>query len=112
MTTASAEMKWLNGWSAAAAFEGEFSGISSFYAGKGDPRAPRHPITQFGLHFLRYAVMRRRLLVMRVMRAHVLMVRRPLVAACGALDWCTARRRRGRDAVGLSFRFRPWERKP
>jgi autotransporter-associated beta strand protein len=35
LTTASAEMKWLNGWSAAATFEGEFSGISSFYAGKG-----------------------------------------------------------------------------
>ena len=25
LTTASAEMKWLNGWSAAATFEGEFS---------------------------------------------------------------------------------------
>jgi autotransporter-associated beta strand protein len=35
LTTASAEMKWLNGWSAAATFEGEFSGISRFYAGKG-----------------------------------------------------------------------------
>jgi autotransporter-associated beta strand protein len=35
LTTASAEMKWLNGWSAAATFEGEFSGVSSFYAGKG-----------------------------------------------------------------------------
>ena len=35
LTTASAEMKWLNGWSAAATFEGEFSDISSFYAGKG-----------------------------------------------------------------------------
>lgn len=41
MTTASAEMKWLNGWSAAAAFEGEFSGISSFYAGKGVVRYTR-----------------------------------------------------------------------
>src|SRR4029077_14062328 len=31
LTTASAEMKWLNGWSAAATFEGEFSGIRRFY---------------------------------------------------------------------------------
>jgi hypothetical protein len=35
MTTASAEMKWRNGWSTAAAFGGVSSGISSFYAGKG-----------------------------------------------------------------------------
>jgi autotransporter-associated beta strand protein len=35
LTTASAELKWLNHWSAAATFEGEFSGVSSFYAGKG-----------------------------------------------------------------------------
>lgn len=35
LTTASVEFKWLNGWSAAATFEGEFSGISNFYAGKG-----------------------------------------------------------------------------
>ena len=35
LTTASAEMRWLNGWSAAASFEGEFSGISQSYAGKG-----------------------------------------------------------------------------
>jgi autotransporter-associated beta strand protein len=35
LTTVSAEMKWLNGWSAAASFEGEFSGISRSYAGKG-----------------------------------------------------------------------------
>jgi uncharacterized protein with beta-barrel porin domain len=35
LTTVSAEMKWLNGWSAAATFEGEFSGISQSYAGKG-----------------------------------------------------------------------------
>jgi autotransporter-associated beta strand protein len=35
LTTVSAEMKWLNGWSAAATFEGEFSGISRSYAGKG-----------------------------------------------------------------------------
>ena len=34
-TTASAEMKWLNGWSAAATFEGEFSDVTSSYAGKG-----------------------------------------------------------------------------
>ena len=33
--TASAEMKWLNGWSAAATFEGEFSDVTTSYAGKG-----------------------------------------------------------------------------
>ena len=35
LTTASAEMKWLNGWSAAATFEGEFSDVTQSYAGKG-----------------------------------------------------------------------------
>jgi uncharacterized protein with beta-barrel porin domain len=35
LTTASVEMKWLNGWSAAATFEGEFSKVTSSYAGKG-----------------------------------------------------------------------------
>jgi len=35
LTTVSAEMKWLNGWSTAATFEGEFSDISRSYAGKG-----------------------------------------------------------------------------
>ena len=35
LTTASAEMKWLNGWSAAATFEGEFSSVTTSYAGKG-----------------------------------------------------------------------------
>jgi autotransporter-associated beta strand protein/probable HAF family extracellular repeat protein len=35
LTTASIEMKWLSGWSAAAIFEGEFSDISRSYAGKG-----------------------------------------------------------------------------
>jgi uncharacterized protein with beta-barrel porin domain len=35
LVTASAEQKWLNGWSAAATFEGEFSGVSQSYAGKG-----------------------------------------------------------------------------
>jgi uncharacterized protein with beta-barrel porin domain len=35
LTTASVEMKWLNGWSAAATFEGEFSGVTRSYAGKG-----------------------------------------------------------------------------
>ena len=33
--TASAENKWLNGWSAAATFEGEFSKVTTSYAGKG-----------------------------------------------------------------------------
>ena len=35
LTTASVEMKWRNGWSAAATFEGEFSAVTSSYAGKG-----------------------------------------------------------------------------
>ncbi|WP_454620908.1 autotransporter domain-containing protein [Bradyrhizobium cenepequi] len=35
LTTASAEMKWVNGWSAAATFEGEFSNVTRSYAGKG-----------------------------------------------------------------------------
>jgi T5SS/PEP-CTERM-associated repeat protein len=35
LTTASAEMKWTNGWSAAATFEGEFSDVTRSYAGKG-----------------------------------------------------------------------------
>jgi uncharacterized protein with beta-barrel porin domain len=35
LTTASAEMKWRNGWSAAATFEGDYSHVSAIYAGKG-----------------------------------------------------------------------------
>jgi uncharacterized protein with beta-barrel porin domain len=35
LTTASAEMKWLNGFSLAATFEGEFSNVTRSYAGKG-----------------------------------------------------------------------------
>jgi len=35
LTTASIEMKWKTGWSAAATFEGEFSNVSESYAGKG-----------------------------------------------------------------------------
>jgi uncharacterized protein with beta-barrel porin domain len=35
LTTASWEMKWINGWSAAATFEGEFSQVTASYAGKG-----------------------------------------------------------------------------
>jgi autotransporter-associated beta strand protein len=35
LVTASAENKWLNGWSAAATFEGEFSNVTHSYAGKG-----------------------------------------------------------------------------
>ena len=38
LTTASVEMKWLNGWSAAATFEGEFSDVTRSYAGKGAVR--------------------------------------------------------------------------
>ena len=35
LVTASAEMKWRNNWSVAATFEGEFSNVTSSYAGKG-----------------------------------------------------------------------------
>jgi autotransporter-associated beta strand protein len=35
LVTASAEKKWLNGWSAATTFEGEFSNVTTSYAGKG-----------------------------------------------------------------------------
>lgn len=35
LTTASVEMRWLNNWSAAATFEGEFSSVTTSYAGKG-----------------------------------------------------------------------------
>ena len=38
LTTASADMKWLNGWSVAASFEGEFSDVTRSYAGKGAAR--------------------------------------------------------------------------
>jgi uncharacterized protein with beta-barrel porin domain len=38
LTTASAEGKWRNGFSLAGTFEGEFSGNSSSYAGKGVAR--------------------------------------------------------------------------
>ncbi|HTA99150.1 MAG TPA: autotransporter domain-containing protein [Bradyrhizobium sp.] len=34
LTTASAELKWLNGWSTATTFEGEFSNVTQSYAGK------------------------------------------------------------------------------
>ena len=35
LTTASAEIKWIKGWSAAATFEGAFSNATNSYAGKG-----------------------------------------------------------------------------
>jgi uncharacterized protein with beta-barrel porin domain len=38
LTSASAEMKWLNGWSAAATFDAEFSNITRSFAGKGTVR--------------------------------------------------------------------------
>lgn len=38
LTTASAEIKWLSGWTAAATFEGEFSNVTRSYAGKGAVR--------------------------------------------------------------------------
>jgi uncharacterized protein with beta-barrel porin domain len=38
LTTVSVEMKWRNNWSVAATFEGEFSSVTSSYAGKGTVR--------------------------------------------------------------------------
>jgi uncharacterized protein with beta-barrel porin domain len=38
LTTASAEIKWMNGFSLAATFEGEFSDVTRSYAGKGVAR--------------------------------------------------------------------------
>jgi uncharacterized protein with beta-barrel porin domain len=38
LVTASIEKRWLNGWSAAATFEGEFSDVTTSYAGKGTVR--------------------------------------------------------------------------
>jgi uncharacterized protein with beta-barrel porin domain len=35
LATASIEMRWKSGWSAAATFEGEFSNVTQSYAGKG-----------------------------------------------------------------------------
>jgi hypothetical protein len=35
LTTASAEMKWRNGFAVGATFEGEFSNVTRSYAGKG-----------------------------------------------------------------------------
>jgi uncharacterized protein with beta-barrel porin domain len=35
LTTASAELKWISNWSVAVTFEGEFSSVTSSYAGKG-----------------------------------------------------------------------------
>jgi uncharacterized protein with beta-barrel porin domain len=35
LVTGAAEMKWINGWSVAGTFEGEFSDVTSSYAGKG-----------------------------------------------------------------------------
>ena len=35
LTTASVEMKWRNGWSVAATFDGEFSNVTNSCAGKG-----------------------------------------------------------------------------
>jgi autotransporter-associated beta strand protein len=35
LTAASVQMNWLNGWSASATFEGEFSNVTRSYAGKG-----------------------------------------------------------------------------
>jgi hypothetical protein len=38
LSTTSAEMKWISGWSAAATFEGEFSAVTRSYVGKGAVR--------------------------------------------------------------------------
>jgi hypothetical protein len=34
LVTSAAEMKWLNGWSVAGIFEGQFSNVTNSYAGK------------------------------------------------------------------------------
>ena len=41
LVSAGAEAKWLNGLSVAATFEGEFSGVTGSYAGKGTLRYQR-----------------------------------------------------------------------
>lgn len=38
MTTASAEIKWMNGWFSAVSFDGEFSPVTRSCAGKGEVR--------------------------------------------------------------------------
>jgi uncharacterized protein with beta-barrel porin domain len=38
LTSSSAEVSWMNGWSVAGTFEGEFSDVTSSYAGKGAVR--------------------------------------------------------------------------
>jgi hypothetical protein len=38
LVTGAAQMKWLNGWSTAATFEGEFSNVTRSYAGEGVAR--------------------------------------------------------------------------
>jgi uncharacterized protein with beta-barrel porin domain len=38
LTSVSIAMKWLNGWSAATTFEGEFSNVTSSHAGKASVR--------------------------------------------------------------------------
>jgi hypothetical protein len=40
-------MKWLNGWSAAATFEGQFSNFTNSYAGKGVVRYACDPAIAF-----------------------------------------------------------------
>lgn len=40
LVTAAAEMKWINGWSVATTFDGEFSNVTQSYAGKGIVRYP------------------------------------------------------------------------
>jgi uncharacterized protein with beta-barrel porin domain len=35
LATASAEVRWMNGWSVAGTFDGEFSDVTHSYAGKG-----------------------------------------------------------------------------
>jgi len=35
LTTAPAEVKWMNGWSMAGIFDGEFSDVTRSYSGKG-----------------------------------------------------------------------------
>jgi hypothetical protein len=66
LTPALAEMRWLNGWSAAAIFEGDFSNLTLSYADKGIgggiPRKPLNSVVdaQLTLAFQRISALRQR----------------------------------------------------
>src|SRR6266403_462766 len=49
-TTASAEVKWLSGFSLAATFDGEFSSVTRSYAGKGGMRGDVGSVAAIIIH--------------------------------------------------------------